>query len=146
MPRIELVNLLKPTTTPEQEILLSFFYDYFDNRSGANKTIANVERLYFQGTLAGTEFLTYAATKMYLCYRIGVSDVGAASANVGRLLLYDETNTNNYVVSNQIMTWIGAALNYGYNEIALNNVIFSRFSVVNAYTTLVFNGYRITLS
>ena len=67
MPRLELRDLLKPTTTPEQEILLNWFYQTFDYTvTGINRRIANVEPLFFEGAIAGTEFLTYAATKLYI--------------------------------------------------------------------------------
>ena len=68
MPYLARENLYMPSTTPEQRNFIENFYNAFDS-GGVHKKIANVEPLYFLGTIAGSEFLTYAATKLYLGFK-----------------------------------------------------------------------------
>lgn len=147
MPRIELQQLLRPTTTPDQEILLSHFYNQFDNRSAANRQIVNVEPLYYQGAVAGTEFLTYAATKLYICYNIqgcGGGNVPTSSVFV----LYNENDAISLNLTNANIFFDAAAAveRYYNNMIIYNNFYFSRFVLGGVgISHILFNGYRVTL-
>jgi hypothetical protein len=147
MPRLELQNLLKPTTTPEQEILLTWFYSQFDNKSAVNKSIINVESLYYQGDIAATEFLTYAATKLYICYNLQLGfNTGSANTVPASFVLYNEANVNSLLQLNNAPVWdtTAAALKYNNNNVFNENLYFSRI-VVNQFIFIRFNGYRITL-
>lgn len=72
--------LLRPTTTPEQEILINAFFAKFNNGSAANKNIINCEQVFFQGAIGGSEFTTYNANKLYLVFSslFGGSSAGAS--------------------------------------------------------------------
>lgn len=144
MPRIELQQLLRPTTTPEQEILLTHFYNQFDNRSAANRQIINVESLFYQGAIAGTEFLVYAATKLYICYNMNLNNLVAEYATYPHCLIYDEGNNLINSVSNTVIGWNGIAFNRAFNNIITYNFYFSRIGVIDI-ARFSFNGYRITL-
>lgn len=140
MPRIELQQLIRPTTTPEQEILLSHFYNQFDNRSAANRNIVNVEPLYFQGAIGGTEFLVYAATKLYICYDFKNND-SLINAITPFINFRDENNVNFSSVRNIIYD---AATAYLANKWEMKNFYFS-CAVVQLSSFITFCGYRITL-
>lgn len=147
MPRLELKQLLRPTTDPETLNFLDQFYQKFDSGIAANKRIINVEPMLYQGPIAGTEFLVYDATKMYLCYRAGF-DVNSASTNPfsGYIIFNNENNVS-------IMFWTNSSV--FYNAAAATERAFTLpfmikniyFSVINIsiYTQMSFNGYRITL-
>lgn len=145
MPRLELQNLLRPNTTPEQELLLEHFYTQFDNRSAANRQITNVEPLYYQGVIAGTEFLVYAPTKLYICYSLKCGDIGAGNVNPMRIVLYDENNNPVLNLNNSVFLLNGGFYNYQPLFITMNNTYFSRLTAVTLYDTMNFIGYRITL-
>jgi hypothetical protein len=145
MPRLELNNLLRPTTTPEQLLFLNDFYAQFDNRSAANRRIINVEPLFFQGAIAGTEFLTYAATKLYICLSLSFGQV-AINAAPSNATYYDAANVIFYIIANQSVIWdaTAAAPKYEANFFNDSNIWFSRFAVANL-NTMKFIGYRVTL-
>lgn len=147
MPRIELQYLIKPNTTPEQEILLTHFYNQFDNGSAANRRIVNVEPLYYSGAIAGTEFLVYAATKLYICYSLIFGDIGAGNANSSRINLYNEVDVISMQLNNSNFLLNAGTGFYNYQPVYIkaNNVYFSRFVAVTLYDHVIFNGYRITL-
>ena len=146
MPRIELPYLIRPTTTPAQEILLNHFYTFFDNGSAAKKRITNVQPLYYAGAIAGTEFLTYADTKMYICYNFFCSNITNHGEVEGNVSFYNEANTLSVGIKNQNAYWEadGRKDEFCMNPIELKDFYFSRFTV-SIYTYMVFNGYRITL-
>jgi hypothetical protein len=100
--------------------------------------------LYFQGPIAGSEFLTYAANKLYLAleFEAGLGVIAAALQNI---LLYDNTNTANHTLCNSSIAWDSTAANMKYqgNSFAFRNYYFSRI-VATSYSSLKFNGYRIT--
>jgi hypothetical protein len=145
MPRIELEQLISgfANITTEQLNLFRWFYQTFDNRMAANRTIVNVEPLYFQGASAGTEFLTYAATKLYLCMEIQ-STIYTLLASSNIITLYNEANAVFYISTNLMPYWdtTAAIVKMANNDTTLKNKYFSRLT---AGTYISFNGYRITL-
>jgi hypothetical protein len=150
MPRLELNQLLaQQNITPEQQIFLTWIYSQFDNRSAANRRIINVEPVFFQGALAGNEFTVYAATKVYVCYELMVSNDGNLALNDPTgytLYLYDE----NGILTTYITTY--RAIEFDTTLVAargqsimtnLYNIYFSR--IVCSQRSMKFIGYRITL-
>jgi hypothetical protein len=144
MPRIELDSLIG-NMTPEQKILASWFYSQFDNRSAANRRIINVEPLFYQGTIAGTEFLVYAATKLYLCLSLNCSNANLALA-IPFMNTYNEANAVSGTHSFTYAYWNTTTLvaSFGSDDFTLNNIYFSRLTL-GTYGQIIFNGYRITL-
>lgn len=147
MPRIELEQLIQGAsqTTPQQINLLRWFYSQFDNRSAANRRITNVEPLYFCGAVAGTEFLTYAATKLYIALDF-VGGSGAYSAGQNTITFYNEANAAMIGLYNNAMLWNGTTtvVNYQGNDVSIKTIYFSRVAF-GGYAAMLFNGYRITL-
>lgn len=149
MPYISREDLIQgyPNIMPETVNLIRWFYDNFDNRSAANRNIVNVEPLYFIGASAGSEFLTYAATKLYLCFNLIFTGAGSGLAAAGNYTLYDSANAVTVAINNNYPYWDATAAQVRYNALSkeVNNVYFSRLTLVN-YSQLIFNGYRITLA
>jgi hypothetical protein len=143
MPRIEQADLIQEMT-PEQRILISQFYTNFDNRSAANRRIINVEPIFYQGVSAGTEFLTYAATKLYIYLSMSLGSANAVARP--NIVLYNEANAVFGGVSASCGIWNGTTLATEYIPITLEsqNGYFSRI-VVTGLVAFKFIGYRFTL-
>lgn len=149
MPRFELSYLRNFSgITPEQDILLQWFYSQFDRLpvGGGNRHIANVEPLHFIGASAGSEFLTYAATKLYIAYKLGFSYSTTIGAAACIATLYNEANAAMYYCQNNDVLYDtgAAAARYSGNTYYEYNLYFSRV-VLAVYANLTFTGYRITL-
>lgn len=144
MPYIPIDSLIADMN-PAQKILCQQFYSVFDSRSAANRKIANVEPLYYDGLIAGSEFETYAATKMYLCFEFGCGVLAAniSGAVTAYVSIFDETNTITYSL-NELAVAFSAAAIYVINNFHKENFLFSRLVTAN-YTYMKFLGYRITL-
>lgn len=149
MPRLELEQVIGGYSqiSPAQVNLLRHFYASFDNRSAANRRITNVEPIFFSGASAGSEFLTYAATKLYIAFALEADSVIASGATVPVLQIFSEANAVMFNLSPLMPFWNGTtnAVNFVPVNAKIENIYFSRvgFSIGSAY--LLFNGYRITL-
>ena len=148
MPKIEMQDLIQSYSqmTPESINLIKWFYANFDNRSAANRQIINVEPLYFQGASAGTEFLTYAATKLYIALLIEANGQALGSIAGSSFSLYNEANAINSIYSNINAYWNGTtnAVNYNHQFVTVKNSYFSRVALITL-NYIKFNGFRITL-
>lgn len=109
--------------------------------------ITGIARLYYQGNIAGSEFLTYNATKLYLAVGLSHGIAVSGSGNPG-FTIYNELNA--------IVYYSGIASVYydpsipGLRSSALSNshdvpLYFSRFVQVGI-ATMKFNGYRLTIA
>jgi hypothetical protein len=141
MPYLKREYLYRPTTTPEQMNFIENFYNTFDS-GDVHKKIVNVEPLFFQGAIAGTEFLTYVNNKLYVCLFAYFSGDATMVPSVLTVNMYNEVNTeigrfNNNVISN--------ANQYANATLKMNNFYFSRI-ITTGYLFIIFNGYRITLN
>lgn len=152
MPFISENDLIQglPNCSPEFKNLVRWFYSEFNNRSAANRTIVNVEPLFYQGLLAGTEFLVYATTKLYLCLSFDGSHTsgGFVTATASGVQFYNEADGSFYRLFNNIGGWdVGAAaFRYGVNSYNQSNFYFSRLAAIGSVTLIKFIGYRITLA
>jgi hypothetical protein len=150
MPRIEQQYLIATVgLDPERINFIRSFYSQFDYRiAGANAYIANVEPLFYEGTTVGSEFLVYAATKLYLTLDFYiVYSAGQAATTVGlNCIFYNEANAICLYIFNNCPVWdtTAAVLKYTNNPNNIKNLYFSRFSSTMNY--IKFNGYRITLA
>jgi hypothetical protein len=150
MPRIEEQYLIATVgLNPERINFIRWFYSQFDYRTtaGINRRIVNVEPLFYEGAIAGTEFLVYAATKLYLTLDFCiVYSAGQAATTVGlNCIFYNEANAICLYIFNNCPVWdtTAAVLKYTNNPNNIKNLYFSRFSSTMNY--IKFNGYRITL-
>ena len=147
MPFIPLEQLLRPTTIPEQEIFLTAFFTKFNNNSAAFKNIRLVEPLFYEGTIAGSEFLTYANNKLYICFDLLISRADSTNnASAGTVRYRDEANTVIFDTTNISVLYTGLAVGYNMNMIQINNLYFSRLSDIVLFDMMRFIGYRITVS
>ena len=149
MPFLRQEDILRPTTTPEQANFINWFYSYF-NIGGkvAHRTILNVEPLFYQGVIAGTEFLVYSTTKLYLSLN---TEFAGQLYNVysgsGEMQLYNENNVASFRSDNYLMQYVNAGLELAtYNNSVLLNSYYSRIDPGVLVTYIKFNGYRITLN
>ena len=141
------VGELVADMTPEQKIMVQQFYSKFDIGGGiANKKIVNVEPLFFDNLIAGSEFETYAATKMYIALSLYINDSFGATTTTAQIFFYDFTNTVNMSSFNAAPVWDTTAALMKYIQLltSYNNIYFARFTVT-LYRYMRFIGYRITL-
>lgn len=134
--------------TPAQKIFVQQFYSKYDIGSGIiRRKIINVEPLWFQGLLAGTEFNNFVNTKVYLALEVKFSSTGIVPGVViPYALLADEVDVSFFVCQNVSLVWdvTAVAMKYQANDIYVNNVIFWHLQN-QIYTDISFSGYRITL-
>lgn len=131
--------------TPEQQILINWFWSTF-NSGEAGRRIVAVEPLYYQGVIAGSEFLTYAATKLYLCLNSYFSfSTGVEATNPGSIGFYNELNALSlFGINCSPFLNTVPAIRHDNNSFYVKNIYFSRFLNVTL-TYVMFTGYRITL-
>jgi hypothetical protein len=147
MARIELSQLIAEMTV-EQKIFVQWFYSQFDNGSAANRRIVNVEPIFYQGVPAGSEFLVYAATKLYICLEYQASsNQGAGEAAVNSSSFYDAANAVNFIYAPLTAYYDGGVPGVRYLPFtaSIRNIYFSRVAVA-LFDYIYFNGYRVTLA
>jgi len=107
---------------------------------------AAIRQLYYEGTIVGSEFLTYSANKLYICQELEAStNFVAATVNSGSITVYDPVNNACMMLQANYPVWntTAAALYYNVNSLVANNFIFSRL-VQLTYLFIKFIGYRLT--
>lgn len=147
MARIEKEDLIQSlkAASAQNIVFINWFYQTFDRRSaGGNLRINNVEALYYQGAIGGSEFETYAATKLYMVLQIQIM-YGVLNAAVPYIQFNDAANASSFTVFNAGVVYNAAVINYIGNLFSLENFYFSRM-IPTGYSRMIFNGYRITLN
>jgi hypothetical protein len=102
---------------------------------------------YYNGVIAGSEFLTYAATKIYFGLSVVFSNSSAAAgAGAGLETFYDKNDVimSYYVNSYPVWDTTAAALKYVRASYSLKNIAFSRLAAT-ASTHIIFNGYKLLI-
>lgn len=104
-----------------------------------------IQQLYFCGSFAGTEFLTYSANKLYLAIELEISGSSSQIATTPLATLYNTANAVEHYLSNMGVYWdaTAAALRMTPFVVKTNNVLFSRLAITGSYITLKFIGYKI---
>jgi len=102
--------------------------------------------LYFQGAILGSEFLIYAATKLYIAFNYSTSGTLSVTAVYPGVTLYDENNVVSGYFTNVNPYWdaTGAVVKYCRSYLILSNIYFSRV-LHSQYESIKFSGFRITL-
>jgi len=103
--------------------------------------------IYYEGAVAGSEFVTYAATKLYICLDLVLNvNFSGATVNAASLATYDIANAQKSSSYLNFPVWdtTAAALKYNAPELLCQNIWFSRITVVT-YIFMKFNGYRLTI-
>lgn len=130
-------NINWNNATPEQKVL-------WDEVSAliAFNTITPIN---FMGLIAGSEFIVYAATKLYIGLQI-ITNGTIPSTVYPSLTLYNELDQARMVLQNNCTYWNAstAAVNYSANSCVTNNVWFSRIVNTNILQ-FAFIGYRIEI-
>jgi len=122
--------------TPEQKVL----WQAIRQITGEN---AAIQQLNYIGTIAGSEFLTYSANKLYLSLELKFGS-GAISAGAAGVQLYNPVNIVSFICGDNSIAWnaTGAVMNYISNIIEVKNIIFSRL-VAGNYIYMSFTGFKI---
>jgi len=107
---------------------------------------AAVRQLHYQGSYAGSEFVTFATGKLYLCLELDVfPDITPRATNSG-ISCYDESNAFDFTMANSMGFYNSttAATVYVANQLKVSNFLFGRLLLSGvAYQSLLFKGYRI---
>ena len=105
-----------------------------------------VQQFSYMGAIAGSEFLTYSANKLYLALELWMGH-GNISVNQFVHTLYDQTNTVSYIDSACMPYYDGTAAAVRYMPISskLDNVWFSRVATTGLYSYMKFLGYKLTM-
>jgi hypothetical protein len=108
--------------------------------------VQTITPLYYEGATAGSEFLTYDAKKIYICLEATFGFLGSASATAGQVITYNVANAGMNTMQNDIAFYNPTTLSYNYypQDIINYNFWFSRVAVT-LYSSLKFNGYKITI-
>jgi len=93
--------------------------------------------------IAGSEYLTYNAKKLYFALELYITGVTTANATAATLNLFDAGNNQIYNDMNTAMDY-NAGHFYNSHGLYLQNMIFSRLTVSAAYVCIKFNGYKVT--
>jgi len=113
------------------------------NYLDATFTPSAFDPLIFEGVTAGSEFLTYAATKLYMALEFSGYTAGTTAQ------MYVQFNNNadvmKFIAGNNVAYWNNgtAVVAYGPNVLQLKNIWFSRIIVSNV-AQIKFIGYKLT--
>lgn len=132
-------DILK-AATPEQRLLWNYVFLRWGER-------VPVSQLVFVGPMAGTEFLTYSANKIYIAYQIEVTSSQNASATSSIVTLYDAGNTAFFYLRNASLYWDATAAAFRSWPVNANSsaIWFSRMATAGGYDYMKFVGYRISV-
>jgi hypothetical protein len=110
--------------------------------------VSDIEPLYYQGVINGSEFETYTATKLYLQLKVVFSYSGATLADTtSGIVFYDESNAICFTLRNKTLAaYYNAAefLRSDLNSYYFTNSYFSRIARTT-YDYIIFNGFRVTI-
>lgn len=108
--------------------------------ASAKLAYTTITPMFFEGAIAGSEFLTYDAAKLYIALEIqfGPAAIDATSNNVS---FYDEANVLCYAFANNTILY-NAANYFNGNSGLIKNIYFGRI-ITTDINYLIFNGYRL---
>jgi hypothetical protein len=144
---ISLADLVLPMN-PQQRILTTWFYAAFNNDSTIHKKILNVEPLFYQGVIRGSEFLIYNVSKLYLCLSIFL-DHSTPESDIDPVVNFYDSDDNPFFQFERTTLGLNIATLIDHGQTGeITNMYFSRFAVTHGapYINVKFIGYRITLN
>jgi hypothetical protein len=103
-----------------------------------------IERQFYQGVIAGSEYLVYNAGKLYIGLEVQFSCTVAEAAAFYVVDFFDMANALNYQATNTIGYYNGAAVRYVNNSLVVKNIYFSRVDPAPA-VYMIFNGYKLVV-
>lgn len=107
---------------------------------------AAIRQLAYVGPIAGSEFITAIANKMYLAYRLNfASSTSTALAQQGSLGIINAAGTQVMFCSMNFPVWdvTAAAMKYVTRPQDFQNIYFNNVTNYANYTHMQFTGYRI---
>lgn len=104
------------------------------------------EPLFYQGVIAGSEFLIYDAAKLYICLDFDCGNTNNASNSTTRIEFYNQANVLSHVCKNLSLVYepVIPGIWHDGNNYNLKNICFARM-VAWTYTHMRFVGYRLTI-
>lgn len=120
------------------------FLNLWRHASALLAGVQTITPVFFMGAIAGTEYLTYDAKKLYIAFYVVASY--NSSTSFGIVNSYNEANAISAQATNNSAYWNAttAAVNSSSNKLELHNLYFSRL-LFSGYTYLLFNGFKITV-
>jgi len=114
----------------------------------ANTLIAwnTITPIFYMGVIAGSEFLTYDADKLYVCLEFKAGYSVSYQANPANIQFYDENNANAFYLNMNTPYWdaTAALVKFANQAVFMNNFYFGRIlQAVNNY--MCFNGYKLEI-
>jgi hypothetical protein len=132
--------MIQSRFTPEQRILWNY--------ASALIAYTTITPLVYTGAVAGSEFLTYNAGKLYIALELHCqySGCSAAAAAGCQCDLYNMANALMFCSANGVQAWdtTAAVFKYITNNSVIKNVWFARV-VVSIYNVMKFIGYRLNV-
>jgi hypothetical protein len=147
---VKVENLIA-TLNPEQAIFVQSFYNKFDiDANTPHKKILNVEPIFYQGPILGSEFLTYSLNKLYMCLNNEIDTHEVDDTTEPAIDLMDENNVLSFTMMNLAIAINALAVITNHaNNIVIQNCYFSHIaqhSITAPIINMKFIGYRITLT
>lgn len=143
------IRQLPNISIAQKDFVQEFYaeFNYAPPASGLLRNFANVEPFLYIGAMAGSEFFTYANTKLYVCFDFEAAYTNIPSQLRGEVIFYDELNVIHLYGQSNDITYEAAfpAIWYNKNNVHLKNFWFSRLTW-GEYIYMKFIGYRITLN
>ena len=105
----------------------------------------SISQLFFYGLIAGSEFATYRARRLYFALSFEVGHLAGVAAATAYVAFYNEHNVNTYALQNNSTIWdaTAAAARYQTFSYETRDIYFSRITVPATVTLMKFIGYRI---
>lgn len=115
--------------------------------ASARLAFNTITPMYYQGAIGGSEFLTYAATKLYIALEVEFSSTHIPPTSSTPLItLRDEGDAIDFYVASSDFEFkpTDSTLAYYLKAFQLKNVYFSRIETT-LFTVMRFNGYKLTI-
>ena len=129
---------------PESQILIN---NVLSKQINGMVQPSKIELINFIGSIAGSEFLTYAVNKLYIALDMQFSISSGndnIQANGDGINLFNENNVGSYFLNSQNVEFNVSQLYY-INELKANDYYFSRIlQQSNVYNFIKFNGIKLT--
>jgi hypothetical protein len=108
--------------------------------------VQTITPLFYEGTIAGSEFITYDAKKVYLCLEGWFSYGGVPENPNPYMILNNMLNATMCLISKTTAYWdvTAAAPKWSPVIMEVKNIWFSCV-ISSGYSYMQFNGYKITI-
>ena len=125
--------------SPEQQILISKILPLLVG-------VKTVTPLYYKGVIAGSEFVTYSAKKLYICLQLNFDANIVNSIATCYVDTFDESNTGNFRIANQTVFYdsVTTVPRFLSNQQEIKNIYFSRIDNIQIFE-MMFIGYKVTI-